>query len=514
MTRTGVTLITAILAVAATLPAGAAAPTLPLAVAVDVPATITEFQFEPDIWGRQVFRLGQDYTLKADDAVREVAVIFGDATIDGRVGGDLLVVLGTARLASSAVVEGNLLVIGGSAVVSDGAQVRRDLVAVGSALDAPVGFAPGGTHLVIGPASLRGKVDAFLPWLTSGLLLGRVIVPGLRWVWVVVALFFLVYLALSVLFDDPVRACAATLAEKPLSAFLTGVLVLLLTGPVCLLLAVSVIGIAVVPFVLCAVFIAGLIGRVGVARWIGMRVMPQQSLESRPQSLRSFIIGFAIITLAYMVPLLGFVAWTTVSVTGLGAAALAFMSGYRRENPLPPRRVAATPAAAASLPLPPVPVAVPAPEDTAFAEPPGPPLPTMAAAPSGVSDLAMFPRAPFRDRLAAFVLDVILVMLAAQLLDLMRRENVFLLLLLGYHVGFWMWKGTTVGGIICQLRVVRVDGSPLRFVDALVRGLSAIFSLAVLGIGCLWMIWDPESQTWHDRIAGTHVVKVPRSWPI
>ena len=129
------------------------------------------------------------------------------------------------------------------------------------------------------------------------------------------------------------------------------------------------------------------------------------------------------------------------------------------------------------------------------------------------SDLAVFPRAAFRDRFAAFVLDVILVVLAAQLLDLMRRENVFLLLLLGYHVGFWMWKGTTVGGIICQLRVVRIDGSPLRFVDALVRGLSAIFSLAVLGIGCLWMIWDPESQTWHDRIAGTHVVKVPRNWP-
>jgi uncharacterized RDD family membrane protein YckC len=136
------------------------------------------------------------------------------------------------------------------------------------------------------------------------------------------------------------------------------------------------------------------------------------------------------------------------------------------------------------------------------------------AAPAIVSDVAVFPRAAFLDRLAAFALDVILVVIAAQLLDLMRHENVFFLLLLGYHVGFWVWKGTTVGGIICQLRVVRIDGSPLRFVDALVRGLSAIFSLALLGIGCLWMIRDAESQTWHDRIAGTYVVKVPRNWPI
>ena len=94
------------------------------------------------------------------------------------------------------------------------------------------------------------------------------------------------------------------------------------------------------------------------------------------------------------------------------------------------------------------------------------------------------------------------------------RTARFFLLLLAYHIGFWTWKGTTVGGIICQLRVVRVDGTPLRFVDALVRGLSSIFSLAVLGLGCLWILKDPERQAWHDKIAGTYVVKVPRHWPL
>ena len=40
--------------------------------------------------------------------------------------------------------------------------------------------------------------------------------------------------------------------------------------------------------------------------------------------------------------------------------------------------------------------------------------------------------------------------------------------------------------------------------------LAAIFSIAALGIGCLWMLQDPENQMWHDKIAGTLVVKVPR----
>jgi uncharacterized RDD family membrane protein YckC len=138
-----------------------------------------------------------------------------------------------------------------------------------------------------------------------------------------------------------------------------------------------------------------------------------------------------------------------------------------------------------------------------------PPVPVAPA-----SDLTAFPRAAFLDRLAAFVLDIILVLIAQQLFDLTRRDSAIFLLLLAYHIGFWTWKGTTVGGIICQLRVVRVDGAPLRFVDALVRGLSAIFSLAVLGIGALWILRDPERQAWHDKIAGTYVVRVPRNYPL
>jgi uncharacterized RDD family membrane protein YckC len=296
-----------------------------------------------------------------------------------------------------------------------------------------------------------------------------------------------------------------------------GLLVLLLTGPVCLLLAVSVVGLAVVPFVLAALFIGAIVGKIGVARWIGTSVMPQESPESRLQSIRSFVIGFAVICFAYMIPVLGFVAWTLGGVLGLGAATLAFIAAYRRENPAP------LPRTPPSVPQPPLP-SPPPPVQAHYAEAsaPGPEAPAIAFTPPaasaapGVADLASFPHAAFLDRLAAFVLDVILVVITAQVLDLTRHDNdsAAFVLLLAYHIGFWVWKGTTVGGIICQLRVIRVDGAPLRFADALVRGLSSIFSLAVLGLGGLWILRDPERQAWHDKIAGTYVVKVPRNWPL
>jgi uncharacterized RDD family membrane protein YckC len=297
---------------------------------------------------------------------------------------------------------------------------------------------------------------------------------------------------------------------------------------------VSVIGIAVVPFVICALFIAAIIGKVGVARWIGATVLRQSETDSRLYAVIAFAIGFAIITIGYMVPVLGFVAWTMLWVLGMGASALAFIAAYRRENPLPVKAVrpaAPPPEPGPSGPADDVAIAPATPEasgSAAFrmadagpvaADPVLPPFsPGPASQPgAAASSLLAYPFAAFADRAAAFVLDVILVLIVRQILDLPRNDDgagVTFLLLLMYHIGFWGWKGTTVGGIICQLRIVRLDGSPLRFVDALVRGLASIFSLAVLGIGALWILRDPERQSWHDKIAGTYVVKVPRNYPI
>ena len=517
MTRIRTGLLALLLAAGSGLPAGVAAqsrptPPPPETAAASQERLELEAQIERERWRHPVLRIGQDYTLRAGDAIREAVVIYGTAVIEGRVDRDVVVVFGRAQLASTAVIDGSLVVVGGSAAVVPGAMVQEDLVVVGGAFDAPAGFSPGGHHVVVGTAALGGKLEAIVPWILQGLLWGRLIVPDLPWVWKIVGLFFLVYLVLNLLLHRPVRACAEALTVKPVTAFLVGLLVLLLTGPVCLILTVSVVGLAVVPFVLSAVFVGSIIGKVGVARWIGMSLVPQSSHESRLQALRSFVIGSALIFVAYMVPVLGILTWTMVGVFGLGAATLAFLSAYRQESPPPPRRGASP--VTAPPPLPPYQderVTHPAVDDPPIAFAPPPPR----AAPLVMSDLASFPHAAFRDRFAAFVLDLILVIITVQLLDLTRRgESAIFLLLLVYHIGFWTWKGTTVGGIICQLRVVRVDGAPLRLADAVVRGLSSIFSLAVLGLGCLWILKDPEQQAWHDKIAGTYVVKVPRNWPI
>jgi len=209
-------------------------------------------------------------------------------------------------------------------------------------------------------------------------------------------------------------------------------------------------------------------------------------------------------------------------VFALGGATQAFVRAYRRENPRQPRKKAATAApAAVFVPVGDAAAAVPAVPAEAVVEPALPEPPPAVAAAAAAGSLLAFPHATFVERLAAFFLDLVLVAVLAQVLRLDRLfwiypagENNLLLIALVYHVGFWTWRQTTIGGMICQLRLVRTDGGAVRAAEALVRALVGILSLAVAGLGFLWILRDPERQSWHDRIAGTYVVKVPRSWPM
>jgi uncharacterized RDD family membrane protein YckC len=481
-------------------------------------------------------RVFQSYTLRAGDTAESVLVIANDATIEGHVEGDVLVVLGRAELASTAVIDGSFVVVGGTGVIADGAQVHRDVVAIGG-LDAPPRFSPGGSQVVVGTVPIGERLRGFVPWLTHGLLIGRLIVPDLGWVWAVAGVFFLVNLLLNLLLDAPVRATAAALRATPLSAFATGLLIMLLAGPLCLLLAVSVIGIVVVPFLIAALILGTIIGRIGFARWMGASIVHEGDAANRVQSLRSFVIGSAIMAGAYMIPVIGILMWTLAAVFALGGATQAFVRAYRRENPRQPRKKPLAPAPAsptvATAPAPApaasafIPIgeaaAAPAPSEPSSAvvtDAPAPEQPAMIAA-AGADALLAFPRATFVERLAAFFLDLVLVAIIAQVLRLDRLfwlypagDNNLLLIALIYHVGFWTWKQTTVGGMICQLRLVRTDGARIHVAEAIVRALVGILSLAVAGIGFLWVVWDPERQSWHDRVAGTYVVKVPRNWPM
>jgi uncharacterized RDD family membrane protein YckC len=450
----------------------------------------------------EVVQIGRGYTLPSGKRVESVVVLAGTARIAGEIVQDLVVVAGAATLAGTARVGGDVVVVGGAGDVQPGAVVGGDLVAVGSGLKVPPGFSPGGDQVSVGAFALGHQFAHAAPWLTRGLLWGRPIVPDLPWMWAFVAVFTLLCLLINLVFNGPVHACADTLGRKPLTTGLTGFLTLLLIAPVSFILMVSVVGLALMPFLWFAFLIAGLIGNVAAARWIGSRVLPEESPHNRLQAARSLGIGLAAIILVGMVPIAGLTAWALVSLLGLGAAATALIAGLRRENP---------PAPAATPPQPTAESGSDTSEGSA-AEPSSPEA-APSASPAAGGNLSSVPRAAFLSRLGALLLDFLLVTAITVPFAHVHLGRSFVLLLI-YRVALWSWKGTTVGGIICRLRVARRDGEPLAFTDSLVRGLASILSAAAAGLGWLWILWDAERQAWHDKIAGTVVVRVPPGWPL
>ena len=84
--------------------------------------------------------------------------------------------------------------------------------------------------------------------------------------------------------------------------------------------------------------------------------------------------------------------------------------------------------------------------------------------------------------------------------------------LLLYHWLFTGLRGQTPGKMAVGIKVVNAQGDrPALGVAALREILGKLVSTIVLFVGFLWIDWDREKQGWHDKIAGTHVVKVVKA---
>jgi uncharacterized RDD family membrane protein YckC len=88
-------------------------------------------------------------------------------------------------------------------------------------------------------------------------------------------------------------------------------------------------------------------------------------------------------------------------------------------------------------------------------------------------------------------------------------NTVSFLLGLAYFCYFWSEQGggQTLGMRVLNLKVVKTDGSMLTITQALIRYLGLFVSFLCLAIGVIWVAFDANKQGWHDKIAGTYVLR-------
>lgn len=85
-------------------------------------------------------------------------------------------------------------------------------------------------------------------------------------------------------------------------------------------------------------------------------------------------------------------------------------------------------------------------------------------------------------------------------------QTVVLVAIFSFFAGFWMHGGKTLGMQAWQIKLVTLDGKPLRLAQCLLRFFVAIASIGLFGLGYWWMLWDKEKLTWHDRYSMTKII--------
>lgn len=519
-------------------------------------------------------------TGKVGDAT---VAVMGSVYVNGEVGGDVVAVLGNVELGPEARVRGDIVVVGGKLTRDPAATVGGSVQTV---------FTTDWTHF-----------EWLRPWVDRCLLYGRPLAfaHGLGWAWSIALGMLALYLFIAFLFHGAVERCVHTLESQPGQSVLAALLTVLLTPVVLVLLLITVLGIAAIPFLAMALLCAAAFGKIVVLASIGRRCTPMLANDPVIHTLVGVLVGAAIVLVLYTIPVVGFIVYKLLGILGLGVVMytllIALRSGRqaraeaRGGSPGPsggsarnggpgvwggqPTGLGAAggegsargavggegSSAASAVGGEAASAAGTAgagggetawagtvdggsssaasagtgggegssakaesatgqgptagkPEFGDFTAPPGaPPGGGFASSPGPSSPhptapMTSLPRAGFLIRMGALLLDAVLV--GILLHQVHRGTNLGLLVLATYGAVMWKLKGSTVGGIICGLQVVRLDGRPIDWPTAIVRALSCFLSFAVVGLGFLWIAIDAEKQSWHDKIAGTVVVRAPK----
>jgi len=402
---------------------------------------------------------------------RNAVAVLGDTYVDGKVDGNAVSVGGSIELGPHAEVGGNVISLLGG--------VRRD----------PSAVIHGGIHSILGGE--MGDVSWLQVWVHHCLLYLRplALVPGLGWAWGLALGFLAFYFCVALLFPSAISKCVQTFETTPGHSVLAALIAMLLTPVLIAVLCVTVIGIAVVPFAVAALFCAGLFGKAVMLAWVGGRITSKPATGAFSHPAAAVLVGGVVITACYLVPVLGFLVYKLLGFLGFGVVVYSLILAARARQAAtgPSGMFAAESAIPHSAAASPSPTAIP-PEV-----------------------LTSLPRAGFWVRMAALLVDLVLTGIALSLLN--HVFHFHLVVLAAYGAIMWKMRGSTVGGLVFDLRVVRVDGRPMEWETAIVRALGCFLSLAIAGLGFIWIAFDQANQAWHDKIAGTIVVRVPKGSP-
>ncbi len=237
-----------------------------------------------------IVRFNRDIDIPKDMTASDVVAIGGNITVYGRI-------------------SNNAVAVGGSIILKPGSRVGKEVVVVGG-------------NLIKDPsAEIGGKVTQvympnFIPSFTTMLQGGWITL------WATISVMVLLgFLGLAILLvalvPEHIGVAVNALEKSFFAMFLWGMLWVILIVPVAVLLAISIVGIILIPLEILLAGLAFIIGYVAAAIYIGKNVM--LSFKKIPPPFIDAILGILILFLVGFVPVVGSVIKVVFLIAGFGA---------------------------------------------------------------------------------------------------------------------------------------------------------------------------------------------------
>jgi hypothetical protein len=242
--------------------------------------------------------MGRSLRVGPDDVVDKAVAIGGSVTILGHVRRDAVAVGGSVTLLPGARVDGDAVAIGGTVTVEPGATLGGDNVSLGGTLPVIVGSLG---HWFGGREPFVYAMFGFASRLARAVLL------------------LALALLIAAVFPAPVSRVGAFLVSRPGLSSLAALALLFGFAPLCALLAMTIIGIPLIPVAGLLLVALLLFGFTVSAGWLGERI---PLLQEGKTPLKAVALGGAALVIVGLVPWIGTLALAIAALISAGAALL------------------------------------------------------------------------------------------------------------------------------------------------------------------------------------------------
>lgn len=282
------------------------------------------------IRSEDLVRMGEDILVKENEIVEgDIVSIGGSITMKGTAKGDVVSIGGVLRI--SGTVKGDAVCIGNGLILDSTAVVKGDAVSVLGSIQRHHDAVVKGESVSVG----FGSWGSGFPWSATG---GFRSFKGLGFLAKLgrfIAVLVIVLLVVTFL-PKPTDRLETTATKSFWRCFLTGLLGEVLIVPAIVLLAVSIVGIILIPFAIVAIIVAFFFGLAGFSLLVGNLFFSRfKSHKVHPVaasamgilliyvlSLLAGLLGLVLISAGIGVGVLGKIAIWVAWTTGLGAVIL------------------------------------------------------------------------------------------------------------------------------------------------------------------------------------------------